>query len=134
VRYAPDRVLFNTAQAVSDIYAHRANTVKSKTYLMLAQQAANSLTMRDKVLHGKRRRVVSQAFSDATMRSFEPKIVDKIQRLSATIRKSFGEEESSETMDMGRYCESLSPLYMYLRCLCRTLGKLRLANAASVNS
>jgi cytochrome P450 len=77
VRYAPDRVLFNSARAVSDIYSHRANTIKSKTYLMLAPQAANSLTMRDEVLHGKRRRVVSQAFSDATMRSFEPKIVEK---------------------------------------------------------
>ena len=105
VRYAPDRVLFNSAQAVSDIYSHKANTIKSKTYLMLAQQAANSLTMRDKALHGKRRRVVSQAFSDATMRTFEPRIIEKIERLSGVINKSLGDGEWSETNDMGRYCE-----------------------------
>jgi cytochrome P450 len=62
--------------------------------------------MRDKVLHGKRRRVVSQAFSEATMRSFEPKIVEKIQRLCDTITKSLGVDGWSETKDMGRYCES----------------------------
>uniref|UniRef100_A0A8H7KA36 Uncharacterized protein n=1 Tax=Bionectria ochroleuca TaxID=29856 RepID=A0A8H7KA36_BIOOC len=108
VRYAPDRVLFNSAQALSDIYSHRANTIKSKTYLMLAHQAANSLTMRDKVLHGKRRRVVSQAFSEATMRSFEPKIVEKIQRLCDTITKSLGVDGWSETKDMGRYSDYLA--------------------------
>lgn len=109
VRYGPDRLLFNTAQSVSDIYSHRANTLKSKVYHALAQQAPNSLTMRDKVLHGRRRRVVSQAFSENTLRSFEPKIVGNIHHLATTIAKTQDNEKGwTSAKDMARCFDHLA--------------------------
>lgn len=74
------------SRCYKDIYSHRSNTLKSKVYHTLAQQAPNALILRDKTLHGRRRRVVSQAFSDNTLRSFESQIIRAIQALSVLIQ------------------------------------------------
>ncbi|KAH8768416.1 cytochrome P450 [Diaporthe sp. PMI_573] len=63
---------------------------------MLAQQAPNLLTLRDKTLHGRRRRVVSQAFSDNTLRSFESQIIRAIQALNATLTKTPDEKNDGD--------------------------------------
>jgi len=76
----------------------------------LSAQAPNSLTLRDKALHGKRRRVISQAFSENTLRSFEPKVIEKIHQLSDTIvevpqERDKSSREWSDSKDMGHCCE-----------------------------
>ncbi|KND86902.1 Benzoate 4-monooxygenase, partial [Tolypocladium ophioglossoides CBS 100239] len=87
VRYAPNRLIFNTAGALRDIYGHHGKVVKFKNYEILSRQAANLLTLRDKAQHGRRRRVISQAFSENSLRLFEPKILLKIDRFCEILRK-----------------------------------------------
>ncbi|PYH31308.1 cytochrome P450 [Aspergillus neoniger CBS 115656] len=82
VRYAPNRLLINTAGAVQDIYGHRAPVKKYVNYRVLAQQAPNTLTMQDKIQHSRRRRVLSQGFSARSLESWQPRIVSQPDRLS----------------------------------------------------
>ncbi|KAI0405763.1 cytochrome P450 [Xylaria palmicola] len=86
VRYGPNRVLINNAVAVHDIYGRSAPVKKSEGYRVLATQAPNTLTLSDKAKHAHRRRVVSQAFSERSMRMFEPILASKIDRLCRIIR------------------------------------------------
>ncbi|ETS84641.1 hypothetical protein PFICI_02666 [Pestalotiopsis fici W106-1] len=80
VRYAPNRVLFNTTQGLRDIYGHGAHVKKFDGYKVLSSQAANTLTLSDKAQHARRRRVISQAFSESSLRLFEPDMIARIDR------------------------------------------------------
>ncbi|OHE96345.1 fatty acid synthase alpha subunit reductase [Colletotrichum orchidophilum] len=79
VRYAPDRLLFDSVQSVHDIYGHSSNAIKAKSYSALLHGAPNILTARDKKQHGKRKRIISQGLSDSKMRALEPKILNQIK-------------------------------------------------------
>lgn len=83
VRYAPDRLLVNTAEAVRDIYGHRSNVQKSKTYEALVHRAPNILTTRDRRQHGRKRRVMSQALSDNSIATYEPAILEQVDKFVA---------------------------------------------------
>jgi hypothetical protein len=72
-------------QCLKDIYFSRSNVVNSKVHHALSQQAPNSLTPRDKALPCKSSRVISQAFAETTLRSFEFEVIEKIQQLSAAL-------------------------------------------------
>ncbi|GLB11901.1 hypothetical protein AtubIFM57258_009175 [Aspergillus tubingensis] len=112
VRYAPNRLLINTAGAVQDIYGHRAPVKKYVNYRVLAQQAPNTLTMQDKIQHSRRRRVLSQGFSARSLESWQPRIVSQLDRLSQVIRECLITTPSSmengwtTPLDMARTCKS----------------------------
>jgi cytochrome P450 len=55
----------------ADIYSHSANNLKSRAYGALIHGAPNTLTIRQKEDHAWRRRILSLAFSDARMLSYE---------------------------------------------------------------
>ena len=85
--------------------------MKFKNYEVLSRQAANLLTLRDKTQHGRRRRVISQAFSESTLRLFEPKILSKVDRFCEILRlRQDGSQISAEAgdwtepIDMGHAC------------------------------
>jgi len=88
LRYAPNRLLINNVDALYDIYGHGAKVKKYTNYRVLAQQAPNLLTIRDKLQHARRRRVLSQAFSESSIRKFEPKLLSRLSRFSEAIRSS----------------------------------------------
>ncbi|OJJ54298.1 hypothetical protein ASPSYDRAFT_61587 [Aspergillus sydowii CBS 593.65] len=90
VRYAPNRLLINTAGGVHDIYGHGAKVKKYKNYKVLAQQAPNTLTLRDKVQHGRRRRVLSQAFSKEGLKTLEPSILAQLDCFVELLRSQVG--------------------------------------------
>ncbi|KAI9150038.1 Cytochrome P450 monooxygenase lcsN [Paramyrothecium foliicola] len=92
VRYGPNRLLVDTVDGLYDIYGHGAKVQKSKNYTVLAQKAPNTLTIRDKAQHARRRRVVSQAFSESSLRVFEPKVQSRLQRFCDKIRKNMSGE------------------------------------------
>ncbi|GAP87074.1 putative benzoate 4-monooxygenase cytochrome P450 [Rosellinia necatrix] len=71
VRYSPNRLLIDTNVASQDIHSHKANTIKSRAYQALVHSAPNTLTIRHKDDHARRRRILSQAFSDARILSYE---------------------------------------------------------------
>lgn len=67
----------------TDIYGHGRNVQKSHAYspLPIYPGAFNTHTAIDKTIHGRKRRIVSQGFSDAALRAAEPFILDKVQKL-----------------------------------------------------
>lgn len=58
-------------RAGTDINSHKANTIKSKAYQALVHSAPNTLTIRDKSDHSRRRRILSLAFSEAKIQLCE---------------------------------------------------------------
>ncbi|KYK57384.1 cytochrome P450 [Drechmeria coniospora] len=101
VRYAPNRLIINTDGALRDIYGHHSNVVKFRNYEVLSKQAANLLTLRDKTQHGRRRRVISQAFSENSLRIFEPKILSRVDRFCDLMRR--GNEPSKDRVPAGHW-------------------------------
>lgn len=104
VRYGPNRVMINTAGGLRDMYGHGAQVRKSPAYLALSQAAANTLTIADKAQHAYRRRILSQAFSESSMRRLEPLIQERIKALCTVIRGQVSESVDgwSSPIDMGR--------------------------------
>lgn len=71
-----------------DIYSHRANTIKSRAYQALVHSAPNTLTIRHKEVHARRRRILSLAFSDARMLSYESTVKGCIKVLCDNLKNS----------------------------------------------
>ncbi|KAI0421807.1 cytochrome P450 [Xylaria grammica] len=92
VRYGPNRILLNNAETVHDIYGHSASVKKFEGYKVLSLKAPNTLTLSDKAQHARRRRVISQAFSESSMRMFEPILLSKIDRFCRTLRAQQGND------------------------------------------
>jgi cytochrome P450 len=95
---------------VIDIHGHGAKVIKFKNYEILSRQAANLLTIRNKTLHAKRRRIISQAFSENNMRLFEPKIMTRVERFLDLLRLDQNsnlvkKDGWSEPIDMAHTCE-----------------------------
>ncbi|OJJ08116.1 hypothetical protein ASPVEDRAFT_144252 [Aspergillus versicolor CBS 583.65] len=87
VRYGPNELSVNTAAGLKEIYSHGRNFKKSVKYNAMVHQAANTLTTIDKRKHGKKRRLISQAFSDAAFRGYEETIQQKIAQLCTALRR-----------------------------------------------
>jgi cytochrome P450 len=81
-----------------DIYNHRSNVQKSRVYSTLVHRAPNTLTLIDKVEHGKRRRIISQGFSDAALRTYQPKILAQIQNFCSALTTA-DKYEGAESME-----------------------------------
>ncbi|OBR08002.1 Fatty acid synthase subunit alpha reductase [Colletotrichum higginsianum IMI 349063] len=118
VRYAPGRLLINSNTAAKAISSHGANVIKSKAYGALVHGAPNTLTLRNKKEHARRRKILSMALSDAQMRLYEAKMLEHIEALcsnlddnaSATTNDSSDENAapSSRALDMAVVCEHLT--------------------------
>ncbi|KAF5024653.1 hypothetical protein F66182_3275 [Fusarium sp. NRRL 66182] len=113
VRYGPDRILVNSAKAVTDLYGFKTPVIKSTAYDALVHKAPNILTLRERQLHGSRKRVLSQALSDSNIKAFEPAIISKICKFVHVLRslpQSALEPKGgwSEAIDMARWCDYLT--------------------------
>ncbi|PWY70903.1 cytochrome P450 [Aspergillus heteromorphus CBS 117.55] len=111
VRYAPNRLLINTAGALHDIYDRHAHVKKFKNYRVLSKQAPNTLTLRDKVQHSRRRRVLSQAFSKRGVESMQPIILARLERLSEVLRSQVPDSSGwTSPIDMAQICKPTLPV------------------------
>ncbi|GFF89445.1 isotrichodermin C-15 hydroxylase [Aspergillus udagawae] len=90
VRYGPNSLLVNTAAGLQDIYAHGKNFKKAQRYAAMVHRAPNTLTVIDKKKHGKKRRVISQGFSDAALKSHELVILEQIEHLCTQLKAGKG--------------------------------------------
>ncbi|ORY60121.1 cytochrome P450 [Pseudomassariella vexata] len=108
VRYAPNRILINSPQALHDIYGHGAHVRKFDGYKILSSHALNTLTLSNKVQHARRRRVISQAFSESSLRMFESLIVSKLDNFCQIIRGTSLEGEWTVSQDMAENFNRLS--------------------------
>ncbi|EEP79614.1 conserved hypothetical protein [Uncinocarpus reesii 1704] len=85
VRYGPNSLLVNTAKGLHDIYSHGKNFKKAQRYGAMVHRAPNTLTVIDKNKHGKKRRIISQGFSDAALKTHEPVILKQVQQLKTQL-------------------------------------------------
>ncbi|KAE8833769.1 hypothetical protein PTNB73_04850 [Pyrenophora teres f. teres] len=78
-----------------DVHSHRANTIKSRAYQALVHSAPNTLTIRHKEIHARRRRILSLAFSDARMLSYESTVKGCIKALCDNLRENALAQDNS---------------------------------------
>lgn len=77
---------------------------------MLVHKAPNALTMRNKVEHLRRRRIMGQGFSDSALRTFEVDVRHFIGILRDQINKAMpsaingADQAWSTAMDMSHWC------------------------------
>jgi cytochrome P450 len=129
VRYAPNRLNVNTVTGLKsnqftppvqhsadisvDIYKDGKPYLKSKNYAAMVHQATNTLTVRDRKDHGRRRRVIQQGLSDATLRAFEPHMYEIINRfcdrMVQTVQEENKSKETGELMTRARDDETWKP-------------------------
>ncbi|KAI0140025.1 cytochrome P450 [Hypoxylon sp. NC0597] len=98
VRQGPNRLVFNTATALRDIYQND-QLVKASLYRASQVQPDkyNVFNSRDKTTHRIKRRLVGQALSDHSLRQFEPTLLEQIDRfLKVLLRAS----ETSSPVNM----------------------------------
>ncbi|RDW67212.1 cytochrome P450 [Aspergillus mulundensis] len=107
VRYGPNSLLVNTAAGLQDVYGHGKNFKKAQRYFAMVHRAPNTLTVIDKTKHGKKRRVISQGFSDAALKGHELVILEQIKHLCTQLKAGKGNQATpagtwSTPKNMGR--------------------------------
>jgi cytochrome P450 len=77
VRIGPNRLSINSNTAIKQIYGFRSNVKKSTNYNVFpANYNAPSVhTAIDKIVHARKRRILSHGFSDNAMRELEPQLM-----------------------------------------------------------
>jgi hypothetical protein len=81
VRFGPNRIFVNTAEGLQKIYGSKANTTKSSYYNVFGEvfRGDSSLTTIDHQIHAKKKRVVSSALSESSIRSMEKLVLRNIR-------------------------------------------------------
>ncbi|KAK6352846.1 hypothetical protein TWF696_004847 [Orbilia brochopaga] len=110
VRYGPNRVSFNSAKAIRDIYSSTKPLQKSAGYraLLLTGGIPSLFSSIDKIFHGRRRRIIGQGFSEAAMKSYEPIVQERIDRFSDVLIRDADNEGWGRGYDMSRLCAGLT--------------------------
>lgn len=110
---------------IPDIYKDGKPYLKSKNYAAMVHQATNTLTVRDRKDHGRRRRVIQQGLSDATLRAFEPYMYEiinrfcdrmiqtaeeetKLKETGESIETAFKQESWNAPRNMSEWCNFLA--------------------------
>jgi cytochrome P450 len=79
----------------TEVNAHKANTIKSQAYQAMVHSAPNTLTIRHKEDHARRRRILSQAFSDARIASYENIVRRHIDALCDNLEANAQEQQET---------------------------------------
>ncbi|KAI1774678.1 cytochrome P450 [Hypoxylon cercidicola] len=104
-RLGPDRLVFNSATALRDIYQNERVT-KPPTYLATqskpnAHSTWNSL---DRDMHRRKRKLVGRATTEASMRSFEPAMVEQVDKFI----QSLARDDQQQPINVKDRCSYLS--------------------------
>ncbi|RAL12233.1 cytochrome P450 [Aspergillus homomorphus CBS 101889] len=80
VRLGPNTLSFDSATAMSDIYGVRANVRKADSYCAMgaSRRSPTILTAIDKGLHGFKRRIMAQVFSEQSLKQIENRVLDNV--------------------------------------------------------
>ncbi|KAI0484908.1 cytochrome P450 [Xylariaceae sp. FL0804] len=96
VRQAPNRLVFNTFQALQDIYLN-PRVAKAHVYTYTRFRSTPSVfTALDRDDHRRRRRVVGQAISERSMRDFEPVMLSQIDVFLVQILRTSQEQQQQK--------------------------------------
>ncbi|KAI0487709.1 cytochrome P450 [Xylaria cf. heliscus] len=103
VRVGPNRLVFNTATALKDIYQNDRIT-KASTYLVTTRNNVfNVFSAIDNNLHSQKRKIIGQALSDRSVRAFEPTILEKLDIALKHIWRASQESTPVDVTQMTRY-------------------------------
>lgn len=102
VRYRPDSVMLNTPDAFRSIYGPKGNNTKSQTYAFFPRRvdAQNTLQTIDNGPHGRKRRVLANAFSERALRGYEPYVQANLDRWCELLEAEAPEGEWSPSLNM----------------------------------
>jgi cytochrome P450 len=79
VRFGPNSLSVNSSTALKEIYGFKSNVRKAEFYDAFVHPTPNTHNTRDKDLHARKRRVLSQAFSDGAMKEMERYILGNVR-------------------------------------------------------
>lgn len=106
VRIAPNRLVFNSAKALRDIYDND-RVVKSRVYLVTLgfTGTINVFSVIDRLAHRSKRKLIGAGVSDRAMREFEPTMASQIDIFLKQIVES---SQKSEAVNMSTRCKRLT--------------------------
>ena len=89
VRFGPNRISVNTNEGLHKIYGTKANTQKSSYYHVFNDvfKGDSSLTTIEPGLHARKKRVVSSALSDSSVRAMEELVLRNVRTFCNLIGK-----------------------------------------------
>ncbi|KAF2867688.1 cytochrome P450 [Massariosphaeria phaeospora] len=136
VRFGPNRVSVNTAEGLQKIYGNKANTKKSSYYHVFGEvfHGDSSLTTIDNQLHAKKKKTVSTAMSESSVRGMEELILRNIRIFCESLGQSSpeaaskmpdGEKGWSEPKNMTDWSDYLSFDIMSDICFSTSFNMLR---------
>jgi cytochrome P450 len=84
----------------------------------MVHRAANTLTEVDKKKHGKKRRLISQAFSDSALKTYESVVLTHVKHLCSELVSAEGKSVAdgvwAPAKNMSRWCKKISAIICYL--------------------
>lgn len=103
VRVAPNFVSVNSDRGLHDIYGHGKRLQKADFYnaFPAIKGVYNTHNAIDKTMHGRKRRVLSQAFSDAALKGMEDVMLLHVRQLCAVLA-GYGDDTPTETKGVVR--------------------------------
>ncbi|KAI1455226.1 cytochrome P450 [Annulohypoxylon moriforme] len=104
VRQGPNKLVFNTIEAVRDIYKND-RTTKSKAYIHLGPNLTieTTVTARNRHVHRSRRHFVGQVLSERFMRIFEPTMMSQVDLFIQHIHESAKESAPVNITQRSKY-------------------------------
>lgn len=88
VRYGPDSLSFCSDTALKEIYGFKANVRKSDFYLAFpaTKTSISTHSAIDRGVHSRKRRVLSQAFSDSALKAMESHVLEHVRTFCSNLR------------------------------------------------
>jgi cytochrome P450 len=90
VRVGPNEVSFSNVSSVKEIYSQGTLFLKAPAYENMSTPPFGIFALRDRTEHSKRRKLLSHAFSQASLNETIPIIHSLISKLGSRIRTDFG--------------------------------------------
>lgn len=100
VRYGPNTLSINNPAALKAVYGHRANVRKSDFYLSFpaVPGAVSTHTSIDTQVHGRKRRVMSHAFSDAALKGVEDFVLEHVSNYINALTDRFNRNKETTVL------------------------------------
>ena len=117
VRVAPNFISVNTAEGLHDIYGHGKRAKKADFYnaFPAIKGVYNTHNAIDKTMHGRKRRVLSQAFSDHALKGMEDLMLLHIRQFLAIMGGDIlGDEVAASNIEKGLVVRNLADWFGYL--------------------
>jgi cytochrome P450 len=91
VRIGPNEISYSNSEIVKELYSQQTHFMKAPFYETFVVPPVGIFSMRDKMAHSQRRRLLSHAFSQANLYNTEPIIKQIISKLVVHLHGRRGE-------------------------------------------